>query len=126
MRLFRHLDRPLAIRLDRFLNHRLAGRPCRPPNYLARACTLLAKYMRLRRKSARAEPHLFGPHAGVYYRDTLKMEARQKEVAAALDKVYGPGSPGTPPAPSVWAQRYAISPASRPIHRKWFRENYGG
>ena len=125
MLLNRQLNRPLARPLDRFLNRRLDGRPCRPPNYLAQACTLIQKYIRLRRKAARDEPHLFGPHAGAYYRDTLKLEAQQKEVDAALEKVYGPGPPGSSPPPSVWAERYSIPPESMKIHRKWFRENYG-
>jgi hypothetical protein len=125
MLLNRRLNRPLARSLDRSLNRRLDGRPCRPPNNLAQACSLIQKYIRLRRKSARDEPHLFGPHAGAYYRDTLKQEARQKEVEAALEKIYGPGPAGSTPPRSVWTERYSIPPESMKIHRKWFRENYG-
>jgi hypothetical protein len=125
MILDRRLNRPLDCPLDQFLNRRLDGRPCRPVNGLAQACTLIEKYIRLRRKTARAEPHLFGPHAGAYYRDTLKREAQQKEVDAALKKIYGPDPPGTPPAPSIWTERYCIPPERMKIHRKWFRENYG-
>jgi hypothetical protein len=84
--LARSLSRPLA----RFLGRRLDGRPARRLNYLAEACALLGKYIRLRRKSVRAEPHLFGPRAGDYYRDTLELADQQKVVAAALDKIYGP------------------------------------
>ncbi|HEV2435941.1 MAG TPA: hypothetical protein VG077_08075 [Verrucomicrobiae bacterium] len=125
MLLNRRLNRLLARPLDRFLNHRLGGRPCRPPNYLAQACTLIGKFISLRRKMARAEPHLFGPHTGAYYRDTLKLEAEQKEMHAALEKVYGPAPPGSPRPVSVWSNRYYIPPERMKIHRKWFRENYG-
>jgi len=119
------LNHSLARPLDRFLNRRLDGRRCRQPNYLAQACTLIEKFISLRRKMARAEPHLFGPHAGAYYRDTLKLEAQQKERDAALEKVYGPAPPGSPRPVSVWSDRYYIPPESMKIHRKWFRENYG-
>jgi hypothetical protein len=125
MRLDRRLNRPLARDLDRLLNRRRDGRPCRPKNYLAEACALIQKYIRLRRNAARDEPHLFGPHAGAYYRDTLKMEAQQKEVDAALEKIYGPDSPRSPRPTSIWTERYSIPPESMKIHRKWFRENYG-
>ena|SRR5712671_3303370 len=124
MLLNRCLNRPLVRRLDRFLNRRLDGRQFRPTNYLAQACTLLQEYMRLRRRAAKSEPHLFGPHAGAYYRDTLKMEARQNEVDAALDNVYGSNPNGSPPS-SVWSERYDIPPESMKTHRRWFRENYG-
>lgn len=115
------LVRPPARSLDR----RLDGRSVRRPNYLAEACALLGKYIRLRRKSAQAEPHLFGPRAGAYYRDTLELADQQKVVAAALDKIYGPDPSGAPPPPSVWVERYDIPPAGMKRHRKWFRENYG-
>jgi hypothetical protein len=121
MLLTRSLNRPLA----RFLGRRLDGRPARRPNYLAEACALLGKYIRLRRKTAKAEPHLFGPHAGDYYRDTLKLADQQKVVAAALEKIYGPDPSGAPPPSSVWQERYDIPPEQMKVYRKWFRENYG-
>lgn len=120
------LNRLLAHPLGRCLNRRLDGRRCRPPDGLALACTLIQKYLRLRRKTAKAEPHLFGPHAGAYYRDTLKMAAQEKEAAAALQKIYGPEPPGSPHPRSIWQKRYHIPPESMKIHRKWFRDNYGG
>ena len=125
MPITRSLNRPLNRPLARFLGRRLDGRPARRPNYLAEACALLGKYIRLRRKTAKAEPHLFGPHAGSYYRDTLKLADQQKVVAAALDKIYGPDPSGAPPPPSVWAERYDIPPEQMKVYRKWFRENYG-
>jgi hypothetical protein len=125
MPITRSLNRPLNRPLARFLGRRLDGRPARRPNYLAEACALLGKYIRLRRKTAKAEPHLFGPHAGIYYRDTLKLADQQKVVAAALDKIYGPDPSGAPPPPSVWAERYDIPPEQMKVYRKWFRENYG-
>ena len=119
--LARSLNRPLA----RFLGRRLDGRSTHRPNYLAEACALLGKYIRLRRKSARAEPHLFGPHAGAYYRDTLKLADQQKVMAAALEKIYGPDPSGAPPPPSVWQERYDLPPEPMQVYRKWFRETYG-
>jgi hypothetical protein len=53
------------------------------------------------------------------------MEAQQKEVDAALEKIYGPDSPRSPRPTSIWTERYSIPPESMKIHRKWFRENYG-
>lgn len=125
MSCLRALNRSLARPLDRFLNRRLVGRPRRPPNDLAAACTLLNQYIRLRRKTAKAAPHLFGPHAGKYYRDTLRLAAQDQEVDAALEKIYGPAPPGSPPRPSVWVERYAIPTDQQKLHRKWFREKYG-
>jgi len=125
MSCLRSLNRPLARPLNRFLNRRLDGRSCRPPDYLAQACNLLEKYLQLRRRAARAEPHLFGLHAGKYYRDTLRLAAQDQEVDAALGKIYGPAPPGSPPRPSVWVERYAIPTDQQRLHRKWFREKYG-
>jgi hypothetical protein len=125
MPLTHSLNRLLNRPLGRFLNRRIDGRPCRPPNYLAQACSLLEKYLRLRRQAAKAEPHLFGPHAGEYYRDTQRLAAQDREVAAALDKIYGPAPPGSPTRPSVWEERYSIPPESQKLHRRWFREKYG-
>jgi hypothetical protein len=125
MRLNCRQNRPLAHYLGRFLNRWIDGCPCRPANHLAQACTLIEKYIRQRRQTAKAEPHLFGPHAGAYYRDTLKLEARKKVTDAALEKVYGPSPPGSPLRPSVWTERYCIPPDGMKIHRRWFRENYG-
>lgn len=120
-RLNRLLDRPL----DRFLKRRLDGRPCRPAKDLAVACALIQKYISLRRRAARTAPYLFGPHAGAYYRDTLKQEVQQKEVDAALGKIYGPAPAGAPPPRFVWTERYHIPPQSMKTHRRWFLENYG-
>ena len=125
MILDRRLNRMLAHPLGRSLNRRLNGGSCRSRNDLAMACSLIQKYIRLRRKTARSQPHLFGPHAGAYYRDTLKLAARQKEVDAALEKIYGTSPPGSPASPSVWVDRYHIPSENMKIHRKWFRENYG-
>jgi hypothetical protein len=125
MPLTRSLNRPLFRPLARFLDRRLADRSVRRPNYLAEACALLGKYIRLRRKSAKAEPHLFGPHAGDYYRDTLRLESERKVRTAALEKIYGPDPSGAPPPPSVWSERYDLPPEQMKVHRQWFRENYG-
>jgi hypothetical protein len=88
-------------------------------------CCLLERFLRLQKKAARADPHIAGPHAGRYFRDTLQMEREQREIDAALTRVYGPEPPGTPPRPTVWQERYFIPTDQMPVFRKWFRENYG-
>lgn len=125
LRLGRQLNRRLGHRLSRYLTRRLDTRRYRPPNHFAQACRLLASFVRLWEKAARTEPHVFGPQAGRYYRDTLQMEREQREIDAALTRVYGPEPPGTPSRPTVWMDRYYIPTAKMPLFRKWFRENYG-
>lgn len=125
LRLGRQLNRRLGHRLGRYLTRRLNGRRYRPPDYFARVCNLLEHYVRLRQKAARDDPHIFGPHAGRYRRDTLQLEQRRREVDAALKRVYGPDPPGTLPPPTVWQERYEIPTNQMPTFRKWFRENYG-
>jgi hypothetical protein len=125
MRLNRVLNRPVQRRLDDYLVRRLDGHPARRPDYLARVCTLIEVYLRRRRRLARSEPHVFGRHAAAYYRDTVREEQYQREVEAALNKVYGPSPAGELPPRSVWSERYAIPPAQARFHRRWFRQKYG-
>lgn len=125
MHLNRRLNRPLGLSLERCLNRYVAGHPWRPANDLARACTLIGKYIRLRRKTAKAQPHIFGRHAGTYYRDTCDQAAAYDEIDAALEKIYGSDPTGPPRSSSVWTERYSIPPEKMQAHRKWFRENYG-
>jgi hypothetical protein len=115
-RLNLRLDRPLSRRLDRCLTARTDGRSFRPPDYLAVACSALSLYLRQAGKMAKADPHIFGPHAA----------EQQAEAEAALCKVYGPPKPGDPPPASVWRERYYPEPGlERRIFLKWFKEQYG-
>lgn len=125
MRLSRSLNRQADRRLGALLTRRLDGRPWRRPDYLAEVCGLIQRYLRLRKKSAAAEPHLFGRHAAAYYQDTLREERRQQEIAAALDRIYGPPAAGESPGPTIWQERYEIPPDKMKFHRRWFREKYG-
>ena len=74
---------------------------------------------------AKADPHIFGPHAREYFLDTLKMEKQQQETEAAIRKVYGPPAPGEPPHVStLWSDRYPPELKQSRIFLKWFHENY--
>jgi hypothetical protein len=97
----------------------------RRPNYLAQACRALSQYLRLRKQMAKADPHIFGPHARKYYLDTLEMEREEQERESALRRVYGPVKPGEPEYVStLWSERYAPKPEQRKLFLKWFREKY--
>jgi hypothetical protein len=120
------LNRRLGRRLHSYVIHRLDGRPYRPPNWLAMACTGLEQYLRLRQKAAREEPHIFGPHADLYYRDTLHMEQQRIETEAALEKIYGPDPDGQCSNPNqIWDKRYVEAPSNRKFFLKWFKREYG-
>jgi hypothetical protein len=119
-------NRSLNRRLGAWITRRLDGRPFRPPNHLRQACALLAAYVRSRLRQIREEPHLYGPHADRYYRDTLALEETYRKIDAILDRVYGPQPAGSPQLPSAWEERYEIDPKNRRFFRKWFREKYGG
>ena len=120
------LNRRLNARLNAWLTFRTDGRPFRPPNPLREICQLLNCYVRLRKRAARRDPHLCGPHAQRYYADTLKMERDQVVIEAALDRVYGPAPAGeSPPARDIWRERYDIQLREERRFRKWFREQYG-
>ena len=81
-------------------------RPPRP-DYLAIACRAVNQLLRLRRRMAKEDPHIFGPHSSQYFLDTLEMERKEKETAAALQRVYGPPAPGEPVRVStLWTDRY--------------------
>jgi hypothetical protein len=122
----RGLDRRLDRGLARYATTMLDGahRP-RRPNELVLVCRLLTQYLREARRMARDEPHIFGPHARRYFLETLELEKYEQEVHAALDKVYGPPPPGTPPRVStLWTDRYSPRPEQRRLFLKWFKERY--
>lgn len=74
----------------------LGGARRRHPNYLAMACSAINQALRIQRRLAKQDPHIFGPRAHDYYLDTLRMEQREQEAQAALHEVYGPPAPGEP------------------------------
>jgi hypothetical protein len=122
--------RKLDRRLDRHCN-RYAGRMCsgarrpRRPDYLAIACRLLNQSLRIAKRMAKEDPHIFGPRSREYFRDTLKLERQEQEMEAAVRKVYGPPVPGQPEHVStLWTDRYLPEPKQRRLFLKWFRENY--
>jgi len=97
----------------------------RRPNYLALACSALNQLLRLHRRMAKDDPHLFGPRAHDYFLDTLEEDRRLHEAEAALRKIYGPPAPGQPEHVStLWTDRYEPKPEQRKIFLKWFHENY--
>lgn len=126
----RHLARSLSRTQSRSLSRyatRMQGGARRPrqPNGLRVACRLLNTYIRLTKRAAKRDPHVFGPRARVYFLDTLRMEQEQKEIEAAIRKVYGPPKPGTPPPVStLWSDRYPVGSARHRLFLKWFHERY--
>jgi hypothetical protein len=98
----------------------------RRPNYLAIACRALTEYLRIAKRMAKRDPHLFGPRAREYYLDTLRLERQEQECQVALDEVYGPPSPDQPKLSStVRTDRYYFSdPQQRLQFLKWFHKNY--
>ena len=123
----RKLDRVLIRKLNGNCYRKLSRRITRGPNprYLALACRLINEALRIDKRLAKRDPHLFGPHARAYYRDTVAQERLQEHLRVSLDKIYGPSPPETSaPPPSIWTERYETWPADRKF-RKWFREIYG-
>ena len=122
----RKLSRNLDRRCDRHSTRMLGGaRRPRPPNYLAIACRALNQYIRLAKRRAKNDPHIFGPRAHDYYLDTLRMEQREREAEAALLKVYGPPAPGEPKHVStLWTDRYPPEAKKSRLFLKWFHEQY--
>ncbi len=121
MRLNLSLNRKLGL----LITTRTDGRPFRRPDYFAVACSAMNQFLRQTKKIAKADPHLFGPHARRYFQDTVQAAHQAAETDAAIRKVYGPPQPGDPPLPpGVWTQRYFLDP-QWPGFRKWFIKNYG-
>jgi hypothetical protein len=126
----RNLNRRLASGLNRGCNRwattlQAGGHRPRQRDELRQICTLFTQYLRITKRMAKQDPHLFGPHAHRYFLDTLQRERQQEEVAAALRKVYGPPAPGEPARVStLWTDRYFPKPKARRIFLKHFNVNY--
>ena len=124
-RLNRRCNQPLCRQLGVLITTRANGRPFRRTDYFAEACSAMSLFLRQVKKMAKADPHLFGPHARRYFQDTARDAQQQAEADAAIRKVYGPPKHGDPPLPpGVWTQRYNLDPGWKGF-RKWFKETYG-
>ena len=99
----RNLNRKVNRKLDIHATRMLPGvhRPP-PPNLLAEACRNLNEAIRIRKRMAKREPHLFGPKATAYFLETVEMAESEREFGRALQRIYG-CEPG--PA-TVWRDRY--------------------
>ena len=116
----RKLNCSLNRRCWRYATKMLGG--ARRPNYLAVACSALNQYLRIAKRMAKEDPHLFGPHARQYFLDTLAMQREEQESQAALQRVYG--SDGSAFVSTIWADRYHYKPEERRLFFKWFHEKY--
>jgi hypothetical protein len=124
-KLNRALRRPLGRRCIRYAGKISPGARRRHPNYLAMACSAINQALRIHRRLAKQDPHIFGPRSHDYFLDTLAEERRLREAEEALCKVYGPPAPGELTLLSTfWTDRYEPKPDERKIFLKWFHENY--
>jgi hypothetical protein len=125
MHLNRRCTQSLRRKLGVLITSRTNGRPFRRTNHLAETCRALELFLRQTKKFAKADPHLFGPHARRYFLDTVHDAQHEAELEAALGAVYGPPKPGSPlPGPGIWTRRYVLDPNSKKF-KKWFQEKYG-
>ncbi len=122
----RNLSRALSRACNRSATIGLGGMPrSRRSNGLRLACRLVAQYLRLAKRMAKEDPHLFGPHAQRYFLETLELERYQQEIDIAVQKVYGPPAPGEPARGStLWTDRYYPLAERRKIFLKSFNEHY--
>jgi hypothetical protein len=119
------LNRRLYRHLGSLLTRRANGRRFRRTDLLAEVCRAVNLCLRQAKKMAKADPHLFGPHARAYRLDVLRMEQEEQLIHAALDKIYGPSPPDAPGPRSIWREHYDIPPEQRKVFFKWFKERYG-
>jgi hypothetical protein len=108
-RLNRALDRPLLRRRDRCLDvfaiHLAAGRRPPPINWLREANKILGVYVRLREESLKRSPEETSLEAWNRYQREREQAALQAEIDAALNKVYGVGSPAIATTGSEMVQK---------------------
>lgn len=124
MRLNRRCTQTLCHPLGRLITSRTDGRPFHRRDYFAKACSAINRFLRQTQKMAKADPHLFGPHASRYFHDTVSAAQHAAKGEAAIRKVYGPPQPGDPPPPpGVWTRRYFHDPQWKGF-RKWFAKTY--
>jgi hypothetical protein len=82
-----------------------ARRP-RRPNPLRIASRLIGESIRIARRMAKREPHLFGPKALDYYLETAELEQQRRQLDQALRKIYGSDDGQRTNAGTVWCERY--------------------
>ena len=79
-------------RLDSFAIHLAAGRRPPPVNWLRQANKTIAQYIRLRERSLKRWPEEHAVDAWARIQRERKREEWNREVQAAMDRVYGPGA----------------------------------
>ena len=97
----RSRNRSLAVHTTRMLHDR--RRPASSAD-LAGALRCVNQAVRIARRMAKREPHIFGPQASGYLRETIEMAGQQDEFRRLLQRVYG--DQATPIPSTVWSQRY--------------------
>ena len=122
----RGLARGLSRKCSRWATTLQAGARRPPqPDELRQICALYTEYLRIAKRMAKQDPHIFGPHAHRYLLDTLELERREAETQAALRKAYGPPVPGEPVHVStLWTDRYFPTRKARRIFLQHFHEHY--
>ena len=121
---------PMPICLNRSLNRRLtrytstlqggARRP-RPDSGFGEIFRCFRAYFQVRDRMAREDPHLFGPEAQPYYRETVAEHDWALKVDAALTRVYGPVPLGEScGANQVWSTAYPCF-TSAAQKQKWVK-----
>ncbi len=119
------LNRNLGRRCWRCATTMLNGaRRPRQSGEILVVCRLLEHCLRLGQRMAQRDPHLLGPRARDDLLDTLRLEQREKEMDAALEKVSGPPPPGEPkPVSTLWTDRHEPPPKQRRRFLKWFHQH---
>jgi len=110
--MFTSLNRPLHHYLNRRLNRYATavasgGRRPRAKGGLLEICRYLEQALKISDRLAREDPHLFGPEAPAYFRETIAEHKWAVTIDAAVAQVYGAAA--TPPdTHRVWSQAYPV------------------
>jgi hypothetical protein len=118
----RKLRSRLDHKSDRYATKMVGGarRPRRPDD-ITIVCRAISKYIRITNRMAKEEPHIYGPRADDYLRDTLQMERIEQAVDTAIRK-FRPDRP--PLVSTLWSKRYDHKPENRRLFLNWFHEFY--
>jgi hypothetical protein len=118
----RKLSSLLDHKCDRYTTKMLgsARRPRRPDD-ITIVCRAISKYIRIANRMAKEDPHIYGPRADDYLRDTLKMERIEQAFDTAIRK-FRPDRP--PLVSTLWLRRYYHKPENRRLFLNWFHEFY--